>query len=222
MNVIVVSAHPDDETLGCGGTLLKHKSNGHKLFWLITTSISETIGFQEAVVKRRANEILEVSEQYAFEEIFYLDYPTAQLTDLSVITMIPKISEIFSRIKPEVIYLPNRSDAHSDHLYTFRSVIACTKSFRAPYVKRVLMYECISETEFSPALHENIFIPNHFVDISDYLAKKLEIMCIYESEVSNHPFPRSLRNIKALATSRGATIGTEYAESFHILKSIDK
>jgi len=84
------------------------------------------------------------------------------------------------------------------------------------------MYECISETEFAPQLHEKVFIPNYFVDISDFFKKKLKIMQVYESELGEHPFPRSLRNIEALATFRGASVGVEYAESFQIIKIIDK
>jgi len=84
------------------------------------------------------------------------------------------------------------------------------------------MYECISETEFAPALTERAFIPNYFVDISPHLKEKLSIFEIYKSEIGEHPFPRSLRNIEALATFRGACIGVEYAEAFHLIKFIDK
>jgi hypothetical protein len=84
------------------------------------------------------------------------------------------------------------------------------------------MYECISETEFAPQLPEKVFIPNYFVDISEFFDKKLEIMQVYQSELGEHPFPRSNRNIQALATFRGATVGVNYAEAFQLLKFIDK
>jgi LmbE family N-acetylglucosaminyl deacetylase len=84
------------------------------------------------------------------------------------------------------------------------------------------MYECISETEFAPALSENVFIPNYFVDITEYLQIKLEIMKVFESEIGEHPFPRSLENIKSLAHFRGASVGVGYAEAFQLLKYIDK
>lgn len=82
------------------------------------------------------------------------------------------------------------------------------------------MIETLSETEFAPSTKENSFIPNVFVDISDFMDKKLKIMKVYESEMAEHPFPRSERNIKALATFRGATVGCEFAESFMLLKEI--
>jgi LmbE family N-acetylglucosaminyl deacetylase len=100
--------------------------------------------------------------------------------------------------------------------------MACTKSFRYPFVKKVMTYECISETEFGAAVPERTFVPNYFVDISKQLRAKQEIMKIYSSEIGKHPFPRSLRNIEALATFRGATAGVEYAEAFQLLILIDK
>ena len=84
------------------------------------------------------------------------------------------------------------------------------------------MYECISETEFAPALAERLFLPNYFVDISNYFHDKIEIIKIYQSELAEHPFPRSIRNLEALATFRGASVGVEYAEAFQLIKFIDK
>jgi len=145
-----------------------------------------------------------------------------QLTSSSIIDMVPKISKIFTEVKPEIIYCLNRSDAHSDHRITFDAVMACTKSFRYPFIKKVLLYECISETEFAPALPEKAFIANYFVDISEHFIGKLEVMRLYRSELGEHPFPRSERNIEALATFRGASVGVEYAEAFQLIKYIDK
>ncbi|MGW9684601.1 PIG-L deacetylase family protein [Flagellimonas sp. 2504JD1-5] len=220
--VIVVSAHPDDEILGCGGTLLKHKANGDDLYWLITTRIMKGQGFSKQRMNEREKEISSISSKLGITSTFKLDYPTMGLSDESLISMIPVIKKIFSEIAPETIYLLNRSDAHSDHNITFRAVMACTKSFRAPSIKKILMYECLSETEFGPALPENVFIPNYFVDTTEYHGQKKELMKIYESELGEHPFPRSLRNIDASGTLRGATAGVEYAEAFQILKWIDK
>ena len=84
------------------------------------------------------------------------------------------------------------------------------------------MYECLSETEFSAPFSEYIFIPNYFVDITKFLDEKIEIMKIFESEIGTHPFPRSEKNIRALASFRGATAGVESAEAFHALKIILK
>jgi LmbE family N-acetylglucosaminyl deacetylase len=145
-----------------------------------------------------------------------------KLNDTILVELVNKISRIFQELEPEIIYVMNRSDAHSDHRIVFDAVMSCTKSFRYPYVKKVLMYECLSETEFAPILPERVFQPNYFVDISDFLKKKIEIMKIFDSELGEHPFPRSIKNIEALATYRGATIGVNYAEAFQMIKYIDK
>lgn len=217
--VLIVSAHPDDETLGAGGTLLRHIEQGDEVYWLIITNIFEDQGFSKERIKKRQKEISEVAKAYGFRKTVKFDYPTMTLSSVSLEKLIPDISNVFGEIRPEVIYTMNRSDAHSDHRVIFNAVMACTKSFRYPFIKEVLMYETISETEFAPALPEKAFQPNCFVDISDMMERKIEIMNIFESEIGEHPFPRSERNIRALATFRGATAGVEYAEAFQILKS---
>lgn len=221
-NVIVISAHPDDEVLGVGGTLLKHMKKGDSIYWLISTNVFESQGFTKERIESRQKEVEKVAERLGVKKIFKLDYPTMSLSSSSIISMTPKISDIFKEVEPEIIYTLNRSDAHSDHRITFDAVIACTKSFRYPFVKQVLMYECISETEFAAVLPEKAFLPNYYVDITEYLEEKIEIMKIYESEIDEHPFPRSLQNIKALATFRGASVGVVYAEAFQLIKYIDK
>lgn len=220
--IIIISAHPDDETLGAGGTLLKHKAQGDEIYWLIVTNISESQGFSSDRVLSRQQEIEKVSKSFGFTKTFKLDYPTMTLSSSSINEIVPKISAIFQEVLPEVVYTLNRSDAHSDHRYISDAVMACTKSFRYPFIKKVLMYECISETEFAPAFPEKMFIPNYFVDISEYMETKIEIMNVFESEMGVHPFPRNEKNIRALATFRGAVAGANYAEAFQVVKIIDK
>lgn len=216
--VLVISAHPDDEILGAGGTLIRHRNEGDEIHWLIATNIFENQGFEKEKVKSRQEEIKKVAEKLTMKP-HMLDYPTMTLSSADLLTLVPKISDIFLSTKPEIIYVLNRSDAHSDHRILFDAVMACTKSFRYPFIREVFMYECISETEFAPTLPEKVFQPNTFVDITHNLEEKLKLVKIYHSEMGEHPFPRSERNIRALATYRGASCGVEYAEAFQILKS---
>lgn len=220
--VIVISAHPDDEILGAGGTLLKHKSKSDELHWIIITNIFEDQGFSKKRIQTRQTEIEEVAKIIGFQQVYKLNFPTMTLTSDSLIKLVPELAKLFQEIKPEIVYVVNRSDAHSDHRITFDAVMSCTKSFRHPYLKKVLMYECISETEFAPALPERVFMPNYYVDISQFLIQKLELMQIYQSELGDHPFPRSIRNIEALATFRGAFTGVEYAEAFQLIMYLEK
>ena len=214
--ILFVSVHPDDETLGCGGTILKHKENGDEIYWLIITgpSVNHPYGFSEEMVNQRKSEIEKVAALYGFKETIKLDFPTQMLDEINQRELILKIDNSITAIKPNVVYLINRSDTHSDHRVAFNAVYACTKNFRKPFIERILMYETLSETEFSPALMENAFVPNVFVDISKYMEKKLEIISVFSSEVMPDNFPRSLNAIKALAAYRGSRIGVSYAEAF--------
>jgi LmbE family N-acetylglucosaminyl deacetylase len=220
--VLVVSAHPDDETIGAGGTILKHVKSKDEVTWLIVTNIFERQGFSKEKIESRQKEIQIVSEKLGIKNTIKLDFPTMELDSKTLLEMIPKISKVFMTFEPEIIYCMNRSDAHSDHRVIFDAIMACTKSFRYPFVKLVLMYECISETEFAPALPEKAFLPNYFVDISEFINEKINILQIYASELGEHPFPRSNENILALSTFRGATVGVKYAEAFQLIKYIDK
>tara|TARA_B100000795_G_scaffold270020_1_gene261930 strand:- start:3176 stop:3592 length:417 start_codon:yes stop_codon:yes gene_type:complete len=134
--------------------------------------------------------------------------------------LISKISKIVNRVKPNIIYLPFKGDVHSDHRKIFEATFSCTKSFRYPFIKKIYMIEVLSETEFSLSTKDESFIPNVFVDVSEYMDKKIEVMKVYKSEMGSHPFPRSEKNVRALGTFRGATSNCDYAESFMLLKEI--
>ena len=214
---MVVSPHPDDETLGAGGTLLKHKDRGDKIFWCNITNLKEEYGFDRNIVERRNREIEKVAAIYGFEEIFNLELPPTQLTENLLSILIESLRQVLMKIKPEVLYVPFYEDAHSDHRITYNALVPFFKSFRYPFIKKVLMMEIISETDNQ---FKGIFTPNVFVDISDYLEKKIEIMRIYKTEIGEHPFPRSPENIKALALYRGSQCNCKYAEAFMLLKEV--
>ena len=207
--VLVIAVHPDDETLGCGGTLLKHKASGDEVHWLICTTIDKTNSYY----KTREDELKIVADAYKFNSVNNLRLKTMQVDEYGMSSLIDKISNVINTIKPNIIYLPFKGDVHSDHRKIFEASYSCTKSFRYPFIKKIYMMEILSETEFAPSTKEDSFIPNTF-------EKKIEIMKIFKSEISIHPFPRSERNLKSLATLRGATAGCEYAESFVLLKEI--
>ena len=218
--ILVVAVHPDDETLGCGATLLKHKAAGADIHWLIITEDKVENGASQTEIDIRALEILQVSKMYGFHSIKNLKLTTMHVDEYSMSELIERISKEIKEIQPNIVYLPFKSDVHSDHRKIFEAAYSCTKTFRYPFIKKVYMMETISETEFAPNTKEEAFIPNVFVDVSDFLEKKLDIMRVFQSELSVHPFPRSEENIKALATFRGAMAGVRYAESFMLLKEI--
>lgn len=216
--VLAVAVHPDDETLGCGGALLRHKAEGDEVHWLIATAIKEVDGFEAQAVKERREEIETVANIYGFSGVHELELSTCKTDTYDTLFLSHAFRDIFRQIKPEIVYLPFKNDAHSDHRIIFEAAFSCTKSFRFPFIKKILMVETLSETEFAPNFREDWFVPNVFVDITPYMEIKLKIIQCYKSELGEHPFPRNMKNIEALAILRGAMSGCTFAESFMLIK----
>lgn len=219
MKVLVISPHADDETLGAGGTILRYKNENKQVYWLNITDIKEQYGYSKDLSIQRGHQIKKVIECYKLDGFYNLGLEPAALDKYTIGVLVQKISNIINEIQPHTIIIPYRYDVHTDHKIVYDSVYSVTKVFRYPFVKRVLSMEILSETDFSSS--ENGFIPNYFVDITPYLEEKINIMKIYESELGEHPFPRSEENIRALAVFRGASSGVKYAEAFRMIKCIE-
>ena len=218
MNVLVVSPHPDDETLGAGGTILRLKEEGNKIFWLNITGMTKGGIFSEEMQERRKEQLKNIEDFYKFEGTYNLNLPTAQLDSYNTSDAIDKIREVFTKVQPEIIILPDYNDAHSDHKKVFEWCYSCSKVFRFPYIKKIMTMEIVSETDFGKP--ENPFIPNFYVDITEYLEEKINALNIYDTELGEPPFPRSIEHVKALAIVRGAAAGVKYAEAFRMIKYI--
>lgn len=217
---LVVSPHPDDETLGCGGSLLRHRAEGDSVHWLIVTAMTSEGAYTEGQIRQRAEEIAAVAGRYGFASVHQLGLPTARLELLPMAELVEKIGGVFAQVKPEAVYLPHAGDVHSDHRIVSHATVACTKWFRSPAIRRVLAYETLSETDFG--LHPSApgFRPNVYIDIGEYLDEKVEIARTYAGETGAFPFPRSEQAIRALATLRGVAAGCQAAEAFMLLKEV--
>lgn len=217
--VLCIAVHADDETLGCGGTMLKHKAQGDEIHWLLLTGPTENhpCNFTQEHIEARAERVNRVAKAYGYDSLEYLALPTQMLHTLDLRDIIQKISEVMKRIQPNIIYTMFANDVHSDHRVSFDAVYSCTKSFRYPFIERIYMMETLSETEFALATPACTFLPNVYVDITEYMEKKLQIMQMYPKEVMDAPYPRSLSSIKALARVRGSRAGVMYAEAFQLL-----
>ncbi|MCK5099419.1 MAG: PIG-L family deacetylase [Desulfobacteraceae bacterium] len=247
-DVMVVAVHPDDETLGCGGTLLRHKEQGANIHLLLITAMyhndkngktctkgsdgkdhdlpgyynftNRHISFSKQEVKIKAEEISSVIKAYAFTTVSELRIPTTTvfLQDESI--MVEKIAAVFSKVCPDILYIPFLEDAHGDHRAIFPILNSCMKTFRYPFIEKVYMMETISETEYASPLAGNSFIPNHFVCIDKWIDQKISIMETYKKEIQDSPFPRSKKMIRAQSRYRGAMAYCEHAEAFMLFKEI--
>ena len=218
--VLIVAPHADDETLGCGGTILKLIGQGYQVHWLIVTGMTEGIGYSKSQIAHRNKEIKKVAKAYGFIATHELKLPSARLETIPKGEVIGLISKVVSRVKPEIVFTAYRNDAHSDHEIVFDAVMSATKTFRYPFIKKVIVYETISETDYGMKPEDGGFKPNIFVDIDGYLAEKLDIFENFETEVGAFPFPRSRKAIESLAFVRGAQCNAEAAEGFMLIKEI--
>lgn len=219
MKSIVIAPHPDDEVLGVGGTLLRRKSDGGEIAWVVVTSISTDDGWPLEKVQNRTKELQKVAQFFKFDHVYELNLPSTQLDQIPMGTLVKKISRIFDEFRPQEVFIPHAGDVHTDHQVIFRAMASCVKWFRHPYVQRVLAYETLSETDFCLNPSE-YFRPNFYVNIESQFDQKLQALQIYASEISLSPFPRSCEAIQALATIRGAAAGFRYAEAFELLREI--
>lgn len=218
--ILCVAPHPDDETLGCGGTLLRHLAEGDQVHWLIVTEISVELGFSQTRVDSRKEEIVRVGEAYGFSRIHCASLPTTRLDTLPKAELVRAVGGVIEQIKPSTLYVPYRNDVHSDHAAVFDAAISCSKSFRYPSIKQIYAYETLSETEFGLRPDDHGFRPNLFIDISEWVDRKVEIMQMFAGEMGAFPFPRSEECLRAQAQLRGSQAGVHGAEAFMILKEI--
>lgn len=217
--ILVISPHPDDETLGAGGTLLKLQKK--KIFWLNITKMDKNFGYTLKQIKQREIQIKKINKIYRFNKSIHFDLPANQLDKYSLDSLIKKLKEVFNKIKPDVVFIPNSDDVHSDHLVVSKAALSCCKSFRNKDIKKIFLYETLSETNFN-LLSKSSFKPNYYVNISKTFKSKLKALKIYKSEIGKHPFPRSVASITSLAKLRGSESGYKFAEGFKLIFERDE
>lgn len=221
MKVLSIAPHPDDETLGCGGTLLKHAWAGASLHWLLLTAAMPE---QYSASQREQGALMveRVKDAYPFASLDWLRFPTTRLEVTPLNDLIGAIRGVVERVKPDVVYVPHTGDVHSDHRVAADACLAVLKSFylKSLGVTRVLSCEVMSETDASLASKDPPFRPTVFVDINDTLERKLEIFSMFHTEVHPEPGPRSLSAVRAQARLRGSTVGCTYAEAFMLLSEL--
>ena len=219
-NILIVAPHADDETLGCGGTILRAIHEGHSVHWLLVTGMSVETGFSPEQIQTRKKEIDKVSKMYGFASVHELMLPPAMLETLPKGNVIVPLLSVVNEIEPDEVYTVFRNDAHSDHEIVYDAVMSATKSFRHPFIKRVLAYETMSETDFGMKPGDSGFRPNVFINISPHLDQKLDILEEFKSEIGEFPFPRSRKALESLAFVRGVQANCNAAEAFMLLKEI--
>lgn len=221
MRVLAIAAHADDETLGCGGTLLKHAAAGDDVHWLIATS--RTVPrWSASDVALREKQIDSVAAEYGVVEPMELGHEDAGLDRVPMSELVEGVLDAVGRCRPEVVYVVHGGDVHTDHVLVHQASMAALKAFRmgALGVRRVLAYETLSSTDAAAPHPGEGFAPNVFADVTGHLDRKCEIFAQYASEVQEDGLPRSASAMMALARYRGATVGVEHAEAFMLMREL--
>lgn len=219
MRVLVISAHPDDETIGVGGTLLRYVAEGHEVFWCIVTQ-GYSPPWTPKSLEAAQIQINSVSQMMGFKQVFRLGFPTVKLNTVSYIELSSALQKVVDEVKPEVVYTTPRHDINQDHRIVFDCTLVATRPLPGCSVRRLLSYEISPTTRFGLPSGGESFTPNVYVDISDFLEKKIQIMSLYETELREYPHPRSLDGLRLLAQERGFGVGLRAAECFELIREL--
>jgi len=221
VRILAISAHPDDETLGCGGTLLKHRKRGDDVFWMIATQAHEPQWSVEEV-GRKAREVDSVARAFSVQELFRLGLPPGRVDTIPLTEIIEKMRGIIRATRPEIVYVVHGGDVHTDHQRVFAATASAIKPIYMTRfgVRRVLSFETLSSTEAAAPNAATLFAPTVFSDITPFIEQKISVMKLYESELQDEPGPRSLSAVRALARVRGGAIGVGYGEAFALMREL--
>ncbi|MBT4804648.1 PIG-L family deacetylase [Candidatus Woesearchaeota archaeon] len=218
--ILVIAPHPDDEVLGCGGTIIKNIKAGNEVFLCIMTKGEETY-YGKEVLEEKRKEVLRVANLIGIKKVFFCDFIAASLDVVPQNEINHKLKEIIEECQPNELFIPHQGDLHKDHQITFQCALIAAKPKINPFIKKIFSYEVISETEQSSP-YTTPFIPNIYIDISQELAKKGEAMSLYKSELREYPHPRSLKGAEIKAIQRGNEVCLEAAETFMLIREIIK
>jgi len=220
-SVLVVAAHPDDEVLGCGGTIARHVVEGdlvHVVFMADGVQSRRIDGSEELQLRNQARD--EALKILGVSECNVLDFPDNRMDSLPLLDVVQALEPIIKHVQPSRVYTHHHGDLNVDHRVTHQAVMTACRPVPGSSVREILAFEVMSSTEWAtPGVAP--FVPNAFVDISDYLPKKLEALAAYDMEMRPAPHSRCVTNIEALARHRGNCVGVEVAEAFEVIRVLE-
>jgi LmbE family N-acetylglucosaminyl deacetylase len=224
--ILVVAAHPDDEVLGCGGTIARHVDAGDQVQVLIVaegaTSRQDQRDRGEAAeeLSSLAHAAQTAGAILGAAGVELLDLPDNRLDSLDRLDLIKQIEQRIARHQPQVVYVHHSGDVNIDHRRLHEAVVTACRPTPSQPVRRLLSYEVASSTEWQPPGSAPAFQPNWFVDITAQWDRKRLALEAYAAEMRPWPHARSLEALEHLARWRGAQVGIEAAEAFHLLRNL--
>ena len=221
--ILIVAAHPDDEILGCGGTIARLVSEGYSAYTMI---LGEGVTSRDRKRQRRGRqheidnlkeEVKKANREIGVKDTFLFDFPDNRFDTMPLLEIVKTIEGVKEKILPQVIYTHHEHDLNIDHQITYRAVLTATRPLADEVVKQMYSFYVPSSTEWN---YPQTFSPDVYVDIGNKLKCKLKAMEIYWSELREFPHPRSLKGIKLSAGYWGMMSGLRYAEPFKLVRMI--
>ena len=225
MKTLIIAAHPDDEVLGCGGTIAKLVAQGEEVHILIlATGLTSRVGFDMAkdadALKIHLERASRAGALLGAKNVNFGGLPDQKMDTLPLLEVTQRIEAEIESVKPQTIFTHHGGDLNMDHVITFRATLTATRPMPGSVVRSVYAYEVPSSTEWAFQKFEPKFQPNLFHDITETLPKKIEAMQIYESEAREFPHPRSPQALQAIARRWGSVVGLNAAEAFEVIWEI--
>jgi len=224
--LLIIAAHPDDEVLGCGGTIIKAvNQNAHVGILFLGEGVSarfpigeyDSDEFKEQS-KQRQREAELALKVLGVHEVKYEQRLCTQFDTYPLLSLVKEIEEYIQVFKPTVLLTHNPSEVNVDHRITYEAVEVACRPTRDWLPKEIYTFEVISSANFK---FNPDFKPNVYVDIKDEWDKKMEAWHCYEGEARPFPFPRSDKGLETLAQYRGMSVGLEKAEAFCLVRKTE-
>ena len=215
---VIIAPHPDDETLGVGGTIKRMSNEGIKVSVLIVSGHMPPL-YSEETYKKTLNESKKVFKYLGIKDFEFLNIPATKVNEIPVSELNGKISKFINKRKPDTIFIPF-PDRHIDHRIIFDSAVVASRPVKNDCPKNVLLYETLSETHWNVPTAEPSFVPDFFINIDNQLKNKLVALNLYKSQINKKSPSRSADAAKALANFRGSQNGCKYAEAFKVARIV--
>jgi LmbE family N-acetylglucosaminyl deacetylase len=217
--VLVVAAHPDDEVLGCAGVIAKHISNGDTVHILFMSNGVSSRNASNQDIKDRQLSAQNAADFLGVISIRQLDFPDNKMDTVAILDVVQSINVVIDEMQPNIIYTHHIGDLNIDHQVTHKAVMTACRPQPNSCVREIYAFEILSSTEWqTPGVTP--FSPNVFVDITDYIDIKKQVLEIYSKEMRQSPHSRSIDNVIRLNMLRGSSIGVDYAEAFMLARYI--
>jgi LmbE family N-acetylglucosaminyl deacetylase len=224
-SILVVAAHPDDEILGCGGTMARLAREGHPVcVAILAEGMSSRYAHREDAdpkqLQRLHSQAQQAADKVGAKEVVLCKLPDNRLDTVPLLEVVKIVEDLVARFRPEVIYTHHPGDLNVDHGVVHRAVLTATRPLIGQCVREIYAFEVPSSTEWAFQRFEPSFRPSVFVDITETLETKIEALACYDTETRKFPHPRSAEALRAIATRWGSVVGLAAVEAFELVRSV--